>query len=283
MRVRHGTAWAMRRRRSLGVKVPSSGNELMVQCTVVCQMRPNGWSSAAGRRDGGPPTHTHDTTVASKVLPKAALRADHAPPRDGRPGSWSDWLDRTRRPYQFHDRPKVIRLDGSLSNTVHPHFTTARALMNELKSLCCHAHSNRLHHAATSICSVTGLPVNVLGPQAHGAVVTVTPVRQWPNVSATMRALKANVLFASTHVLVSLRWGEPIAKRPGFRSLSPPTSAAASRLDSKRGRFTANLLSQRLLPVPTSSGPVSSLNPNHDRCCTLCVGHCKAVVTTFHR
>ena len=45
----------------------------------------------------GPPATTarhtsNDTTVASEVPPKAALRADHAPPRDGRPGSWSDWL-----------------------------------------------------------------------------------------------------------------------------------------------------------------------------------------------
>ena len=47
----------------------------------------------------GPPAttarlHTHDTTVASEVPPKAALRAVHAPPCDGRPGSWSDWLAR---------------------------------------------------------------------------------------------------------------------------------------------------------------------------------------------
>jgi hypothetical protein len=34
----------------------------------------------------------NDTTRASKVPPKAALQADHAPLRDGRPGSWSDWL-----------------------------------------------------------------------------------------------------------------------------------------------------------------------------------------------
>ena len=32
------------------------------------------------------------TTLASQVPPTAALRADHAPPRDGRPGSWSDWI-----------------------------------------------------------------------------------------------------------------------------------------------------------------------------------------------
>ena len=45
----------------------------------------------------GPPAatarpHTHDTTLASKVPPKAALRAVDAPPHDGRPGSWSDWI-----------------------------------------------------------------------------------------------------------------------------------------------------------------------------------------------
>jgi hypothetical protein len=45
----------------------------------------------------GPPAtmarHTNnDTTVASKVPPKASLRAVAAPPRDGRPGSWSEWL-----------------------------------------------------------------------------------------------------------------------------------------------------------------------------------------------
>jgi hypothetical protein len=31
---------------------------------------------------------------ASQVPPEAALRAVVAPPRDGRRGSWSDWLDR---------------------------------------------------------------------------------------------------------------------------------------------------------------------------------------------
>jgi hypothetical protein len=36
----------------------------------------------------------NDTTGASKVPPKAALRAVMAPLRDGRPGSWSDWLAR---------------------------------------------------------------------------------------------------------------------------------------------------------------------------------------------
>jgi hypothetical protein len=34
-------------------------------------------------------------TAASKVPAQAALRADHAPLRDGRPGSWSDWLGGT--------------------------------------------------------------------------------------------------------------------------------------------------------------------------------------------
>jgi hypothetical protein len=37
--------------------------------------------------------HTeNDTTGASYVPPKAALRADHARPRDGQLGNWSDWL-----------------------------------------------------------------------------------------------------------------------------------------------------------------------------------------------
>ena len=35
----------------------------------------------------------NDTTVPSKVPPEAALRAFVAPPRDGRPGSWSDLLN----------------------------------------------------------------------------------------------------------------------------------------------------------------------------------------------
>jgi hypothetical protein len=48
----------------------------------------------------GPPATTarhtqNDTTGASHVPPEAALRADHAPLRDGRPGSWSDWLGGT--------------------------------------------------------------------------------------------------------------------------------------------------------------------------------------------
>ncbi len=32
------------------------------------------------------------TLLGGGVPPKAALRAGHAPPRDGRPGSWSDRL-----------------------------------------------------------------------------------------------------------------------------------------------------------------------------------------------
>jgi hypothetical protein len=39
--------------------------------------------------------HTrNDTTRATKGPPKAARRAVAVPARDGRPGSWSDWLGR---------------------------------------------------------------------------------------------------------------------------------------------------------------------------------------------
>jgi hypothetical protein len=55
----------------------------------------------------GPPAttarlSTNGTPVASKVRPKAAQRTDHAPPRDGPPGSWSDSLGVARPSSRIH-------------------------------------------------------------------------------------------------------------------------------------------------------------------------------------
>ena len=49
---------------------------------------------SCGRRATTARYKRNDTTGATKVPPRAALRAVRAPPRDGRPGSWSDWLGR---------------------------------------------------------------------------------------------------------------------------------------------------------------------------------------------
>ena len=58
---------------------------------VVRSLTDGGTARAAG--DAGL-LHDDGTHGASRVPPKAALRTVPAPPRDGRPGTWSDLLDR---------------------------------------------------------------------------------------------------------------------------------------------------------------------------------------------
>ena len=78
----------------------------------------------------GPPATTarhtrNDTTGASKVPPKAALRAGVAPLRDGRPGSWSDWLGATT---QNLGRPAPSTLGTSVVDIAMKVVTTLWAL-----------------------------------------------------------------------------------------------------------------------------------------------------------
>ena len=58
---------------------------------------PNGWSSAAGRRRRRPATPGMIRPGRAKCRQRRHCGAVHAPPRDGRPGSWSELLDRRRR------------------------------------------------------------------------------------------------------------------------------------------------------------------------------------------
>ena len=54
--------------------------------------RPNGWSSAAGRQRRRPATPRMIRPGRAVCRQRRHCGAVHAPPRDGRPVSWSDWL-----------------------------------------------------------------------------------------------------------------------------------------------------------------------------------------------
>ncbi len=79
--------------------------------------------------------------------------------------------------------------------------------MHQLKPLLRPAYGNRLHHAPAPARPVARGGIDVPGPQAQGAVIAVAPVGQGLDPAAAVRADKARILIASTHVLVSLRWG----------------------------------------------------------------------------
>jgi hypothetical protein len=72
-----------------------SHEEQHTDCALHGQPPPNGWSSTAGRRRRRPATPGMIRPGRALCRRRRHCGAVHAPPRDGRPGSGSDWLGDT--------------------------------------------------------------------------------------------------------------------------------------------------------------------------------------------
>lgn len=186
------------------------------------------------------------------------------------------WRPKFQR--KLDDDIKVISLLRILSNAIQPLDATATTSVDDLPSLLRLADSERVHDSTAWALSIARQNIHMERRQAKGTVVSVRTVCEGLYASTAADASEAPILLASWQVQTPSPRKFPRRKKLG----SVYSSLIGSRLVSTRGKFTASFSGQRLLPVPASSGPISSPNPNLDRLC-LVVPATVRRVTTCHR
>jgi hypothetical protein len=163
--------------------------------------------------------------------------------------------------HQANNGFRIVGLLSILRNPIHLLHPACSASMNHLPSLLRLTNRNSIHYSAARARPIPRQDIHVERSQTKGTVIPVRTVGERPHVLLASDAPEAPVFLASSQGPNSFTSKTSRWKEPG----SVCSSLNGSRLASTRGKFTAGLSSQRLLPVPASSGPVSSPNPDLDR------------------
>lgn len=163
------------------------------------------------------------------------------------------------------DGVEIVRLLGTDGDAVPADVSAADAAVNDDVALRSQVSEiDRLHRTTASRAPVAGHPIDVLRVEAGRTVIPIAAVGHRQHRAAAPLAREADILGFSGD-------GPRLRELKECSNSGAPGSVWVSpRVLGWAGRVTDSppfLSSRRLLPVPASSGPVSSSNPNHGRVC----------------